>query len=155
MSKTKVPQAQPAHVQNNVYSFYWYVLPPALLAVLSAIFYAPSLHYSFQFDDIANITKYFNIRNNSFGSLFFTGTRWISYWLNSFYYKMSKFDPFVYRTGNVLFHTTTSIIIFFFVFLVLSNRKTQSFFKKKRASSRLQRRSCFCCIRCRPKRYRM
>lgn len=112
------------------FSWPWYIFPPVVLATLSALFYYPSLHYNFQFDDIANITKYFDIRNNNFGGLFFSGTRWISYWLNSVYYKISKFDPFLYRCGNVLFHTTTGLLIFFFVFLVLSRLKKESFFKK-------------------------
>jgi tetratricopeptide (TPR) repeat protein len=45
------------------------------------------------------------------------------------YYKISKFEPFPYRLGNVLFHTTTGVLIFFFVFLVLSRLKRESFFK--------------------------
>lgn len=112
------------------YTWHWYGIPSFCLMALSWVFYHPSLHYNFQFDDIANITKYFYVRNNSFSALFFTGTRWISYWLNSLYYKINKFDPFLYRVGNVTFHTITSVLVFLFLFSVLSRRTQEDFFKK-------------------------
>src|SRR5437867_11803794 len=76
----------------------WYLISPILLCAITALFYYPSLHYSFQFDDIANITKHFNIRHHSFWSLFFHSSRWISYWLNAIHYQIGKFDPFSYRS---------------------------------------------------------
>jgi len=111
-----------------------YIIPPTILATLAAIVYSPSLHYAFQFDDVANITKYFDIRANNFSALFFTGTRWISYWLNAFYYSISKFDPFMYRLGNVTFHTITGILLFFFFRYALSKLKKESFFKQNSLS---------------------
>ena len=55
--------------------------------------------YNFQFDDLANITKFFDIRHYHFSRLFFSTTRWISYWLNSLHYSWGKFNPFTYRLG--------------------------------------------------------
>jgi tetratricopeptide (TPR) repeat protein len=114
-------------VQN---SWFYKILPPSILAALTWLFYWPSLNYEFQFDDIANITKHFNIRSNTLASLQFTGTRWISYWLNAIHYSINKFDPYSYRVGNVLLHTVNGLLIFFILFMALEKLKTESFFKK-------------------------
>ena len=109
----------------------WYMLlPAAALPAITALVYWPSLHYAFQFDDIANIQKHFNIRHYNFSGLFFTGSRWISYWLNSIHYKIGKFDPFSYRVGNVLIHSLNGMLIFFVTFTALSHLKKSSFFKE-------------------------
>ncbi len=107
-----------------------YFLPPTLLSIITAISYYPSLHYDFQFDDIANITKHFSIRHYSFSRLFFSGTRWISYWLNSLHYKIGKFDPFSYRVGNILIHLTNGLLVFLVLYFALSRLKKSNFFKQ-------------------------
>lgn len=107
-----------------------YIIPPCILSVLTALFYYPSLHYSFQFDDIANITKHFDIRHNTFKALFFTGTRWISYWLNAIHYSIGGFDPFSYRVGNVAIHTTNGILLFFVLLAMLRHVKKGTFFQR-------------------------
>ena len=110
----------------------WYMLlPAAALSAITALVYWPSLHYAFQFDDIANIQKHFNIRHYNFSGLFFTGSRWISYWLNSIHYKIGKFDPFSYRVGNVLIHSLNGLLIFFVTYTALSHLRKNSFFKEK------------------------
>ncbi len=106
-----------------------WVIPPIVLSLITLIVYYPSLHYPFQFDDTPNITKFFNIRHLNFSSLFFSGPRWISYWLNTINYKIAGFDPFLYRLINVIFHLFTGILIFYFIFLVLKNLKNENFFK--------------------------
>jgi len=112
-------------------SLFWLTLLPATaLSAITAIVYWPSLHYNFQFDDIANIQKHFNIRHYSFSGLFFTGSRWISYWLNSVHYKIGKFDPFSYRVGNVLIHSFNGLLIFFVTFTALRHLKKSGFFKE-------------------------
>lgn len=110
-------------------SWLYYIIPPSILAAITAIVYYPSLHYEFQFDDIANITKHFNIRHSTLSSLKFTGTRWISYWLNSIYYSIGKFDPYAYRVGNVIIHSINGILIFLILFTALSQLKKENFFK--------------------------
>lgn len=111
-------------------SWLYNIIPPAALAFITACVYYPSLNYEFQFDDIANISKHFNIRHNTFSSLWFTGTRWISYWLNAIHYSIGKFDPFSYRVGNVMIHTVNGILIFFVVKTALEQLKKSSFYKE-------------------------
>lgn len=115
--------------QTHKQSLLSWIVPPALLSLITAGIYTPSLHYEFQFDDIANIAKHFDIRHNSITNLFFSGTRWISYWLNSIYYSIGKFDPFAYRLGNVTIHTINGIVLFFILYSALSNLKKTTFFK--------------------------
>lgn len=116
--------------KTDRYSWLHWIIPPTLLAALTALVYSRSLHYEFQFDDIANITKHFDIRHNTFSMLWFSGTRWISYWLNSIHYSIGKFDPFSYRVGNVLIHTANGILVFFLLLTALSYLKKEGFFKK-------------------------
>lgn len=111
-------------------SFWQLVLPPIILALITVFIYYPSLHFAFQFDDLPNITKHFNIRHNTFWDLFFSGSRWISYWINAIHYSIGKFDPFSYRVGNVIIHVTNGTLLFFLVYILLSKRNDQSFFSR-------------------------
>lgn len=106
-----------------------YLLPPAILGVITSVIYYPSLHYDFQFDDIANITKHFDIRHNTFSKLFFSGTRWISYWINAIHYSIGRFDPYSYRVFNVALHIAIASLIYFLLSTLLSNLKKESLFK--------------------------
>ncbi len=106
-----------------------WIIPPAILSLITFSVYYPSLHYPFQFDDTPNITKFFNIRHLNFSSLFFSGPRWISYWLNTVNYKIAGFNPYLYRLLNVIFHLLTGILVFYFIFLILKNLKKENFFK--------------------------
>lgn len=106
------------------------IIPATILAFITGLVYYPSLSYDFQFDDIANITKHFDIRHYSFSQLFFSGTRWMSYWINSLHYQYGKFDPFSYRVGNVLIHTANGLLIFFILLMILQHLPHKSFFKR-------------------------
>lgn len=106
------------------------LIPPCALSLLTMLTYWPSLHYSFQFDDIANIQKNFFIRHHSLWSLWFSGSRWISYWLNAVHYSINKFDPFSYRLGNLLIHTTNGVLVFCVILFALLHSKGKPFFKK-------------------------
>lgn len=106
------------------------IIPPALLAIITSLVYYPSLNYEFQFDDIANITKHYEIRHDHLMKLFFSGTRWISYWINSLYYKFIKFEPFYYRVGNLLIHIANGMLAFFILLLILERLPKKSFFKR-------------------------
>ncbi len=103
------------------------LIPLLVLPALTFLFYYPSLNYSFQFDDLANITKFFDIRHYHFSRLFFSTTRWISYWLNSVHYSWGKFNPFTYRLGNVIIHSLTGVLIYYFLMLALPRIKNQKF----------------------------
>lgn len=103
----------------------------ALVAIIATIAtYWRSLPYEFQFDDLASITKHFNIRHYRLSTLFFSGTRWISYWLNSIYYHYGKFDPWIYRLGNLIIHSLNGLLLFFLFAYGLWAQKKDSFFKK-------------------------
>lgn len=120
-------KTEPTNVSN---SFWHIILAPVFLILATITTYYSSLHYAFQFDDVANITKHFNIRHYSLSQLFFSGTRWISYWLNAVHYHIGKFDPFSYRVGNVIIHTTSGLLIFFILFISLSKLRKNTFFKQ-------------------------
>ncbi len=118
-------------MKSQTTSLWWHhILPISLLSIITIIFYYPSLHYEFQFDDLANITKHFQIRHYSFYELFFSGTRWISYWLNSIHYKIGAFDPFSYRVGNICIHIFNGLLVFFIISKLLSLVRDNSFFKQ-------------------------
>lgn len=114
-------------------SFDWktYGLAPAILAIVTAIVYYPSMHYNFQFDDIANIKKFFAARNLSFSNWVFNGTRWISFWLNTINYKLGKHNPFYYRSFNICFHIITGLLLFFVTLTALSRLKKDNYFGKR------------------------
>lgn len=111
-----------------------WLIPPICLSVISFLFYRPSLHYNFQFDDIANISKFYSIRHHTFSTIFLTGTRWISYWLNSINYSIAKFDPYIYRAGNLTLHVITGVLVFFLLLTALSTIKKKSFFFEHKSS---------------------
>lgn len=89
-----------------------YVLAPLVLILTTVLTYYPSLTYDFQFDDVANIKKFFAARTHTFWMWAFKSSRWISYWLNCVNYQLGKHDPFYYRTFNISFHIATGILLF-------------------------------------------
>lgn len=103
-------------------------LPPVILSLLTYLFYRPSLSYDFQFDDLANISKHFEIRNKTFTDLFFKSSRWIMYWMNTIYFKYVQLNPWLYRTMNVVFHITTGILVYCIVIKLLQRLKKESIF---------------------------
>jgi protein O-mannosyl-transferase len=109
---------------------HWYLISPILLCIITALVYYPSLHYSFQFDDIANIQKHFKIRHYNIHDLFFISSRWISYWLNAIHFSIGRFDPFSYRVGNVIIHTLNGFLIFLVIYFCLSRLKKETFFAR-------------------------
>lgn len=115
---------------TNTVPLLYRLLPPSILALITTLTYYPSLHYDFQFDDIANIQKHFYIRHHQFRNLFFSGSRWISYWLNSIHYSIGKFDPFSFRVGNLIIHSINGILLFFIILYALLHSKGNQFFKQ-------------------------
>lgn len=110
----------------------WYWMLPIILVAITIFLYYPSLSYAFEFDDLANIEKLFAVRHTTFKSIFMQNSRWISYWLNALYYswlpQSAKFDPFIYRLGNVVFHCLTGVLVFFMIKLASVHATKQRFF---------------------------
>lgn len=86
------------------------------LIAMTVYFYWPSLSYPFEFDDLANIVKHFSVRHQTLRDLFFANSRWLSYWLNTVYYSLlpegHKFEPYVYRLGNLIIHCWAGAAVF-------------------------------------------
>lgn len=99
---------------------------PIILGMITELFYWPSRNYPFEFDDIPNILKFYKIRSANFTELFFSGPRWISYWLNTILYQFSGFEPNLYRQLNIIFHIISGMLIFSLVYKLLNllNQKT-------------------------------
>ncbi len=108
-----------------------YIVAPLVLILATVLTYYPSLTYDFQFDDVANIKKFFAARTHTFWMWAFKSSRWISYWLNCINYKLGKHDPFYYRAFNISFHTTTGILLFFVTFIALSRLRNKSYFQQR------------------------
>lgn len=114
--------------------WYYYLVPPIVLSFLTLIFYWPSRNYEFQFDDIANIIKHYNIRHHTFWDLFFSSSRWLSFWINSLHYHIGKFSPMTYRLGNIAQHVLIGLMIYYFLLIALKNLKKNSLFKQHACS---------------------
>ena len=124
-----IPKEVPIEQESTLAHLLQWVIAPLILAITGFLFYRSSLHYAFQFDDIANITKFYNIRHATFQSLFFGHSRWVSSWLNAANYRMGAADPFApyyFRLTNIGIHIITSLMIFFVFFLLLRNLKQNS-----------------------------
>jgi len=107
----------------------WYkLIPPALLSILTFLFYLPSLHYPFQFDDIANISKRFAIRFDNPFARWWTNPRWFGDWLNTINYHIGRFDPFYYRMFNLVIHIAAGIVLFYLLLDLCRALKNKPFF---------------------------
>jgi tetratricopeptide (TPR) repeat protein len=95
---------------------WWFsLMPPFLLTLITTLFYLPSLYYPFQFDDLANISKKFSIRFDNPLARCFTNSRWISDWLNCLNYKLCHVNPVYYRIFNLAIHILMGLLIFYLV----------------------------------------
>ncbi len=101
-----------------------------LLSVATFIFYYPSLHYGFVFDDLPTITEYFHVRVFDPIGQFFSNSRWISRLLNQWTYKHWQTDPFGYRIINLMIFIATGLMIFFILVKAFSMLKKNNFLNK-------------------------
>ncbi|MCF7899645.1 hypothetical protein K9L05_03290, partial [Candidatus Babeliales bacterium] len=106
------------------------LIPASILAILTTLFYFPSLRYPFQFDDIANITKKFVIRMDNPLQRWTTHSRWMSDYLNNLNYKIGLFDPFYYRSFNLIIHILSGLILFFLILDLCKFLKKDNFLYK-------------------------
>ncbi|OGB84054.1 hypothetical protein A3F66_06055 [candidate division TM6 bacterium RIFCSPHIGHO2_12_FULL_32_22] len=116
-------------INLNTTFIYKKIIAPLSLIITTFVIYFPSLKYPFQFDDSANIIKFYNIRHLTFSELFFSSSRWVIFWLNTLNYKLAQFDPFVYRFFNLCFHLIAGLLIYFLLSSLLSKFKNK-FFEK-------------------------
>jgi protein O-mannosyl-transferase len=116
--------------RNNSYITLVPYIAPLCLALITFATYLPSLYYAFQFDDEPNILSFYHIRHKTFSDLFFSSTRWISYWINTIHYKIGHFNPFVYRLTNVIFHCFSGILVYFLLITLFKRQKTHLQLKK-------------------------
>ncbi|MBU4269360.1 tetratricopeptide repeat protein [Candidatus Dependentiae bacterium] len=114
---------------KNLFNFIQKHISAAILTITTFLFYYPSLKYPFQFDDLANITKKFAIRNDNPLTRFFC-SRWIVDWLNRINYEMDRFNPFYYRLFNLFIHITAGILLFYLLLTLLNKLEKTSFFYK-------------------------
>lgn len=110
---------------------WWHkIVPPVLLSGITAAFYYPSLKYPFQFDDLANITKKFNIRFYDALSNWWTNRRWMGEWLNRMNFELGRFEPYYYRLTNLVVHILTGLFVFFLILEGCSRLKKNSFLSR-------------------------
>jgi protein O-mannosyl-transferase len=110
--------------------FWQLLLPPSLLSLLTYVFYYPSLKYPFQFDDLANITKKFDIRSFNIRDELFRTPRWLGETLNKINFKFGQFDPWYYRSVNLLIHMLSGLLLYFLVYIICSRQKTNKLLSK-------------------------
>jgi protein O-mannosyl-transferase len=124
-------QAQ-SNLQNTTVSqglpWWYYLIPPSLLTILTWLLYYPSLNYPFQFDDIANISKKYAIRFDDPLMRCWNNPRWLGDWLNTWNYQFGLFDPFYYRFFNVFIHLCAGLVLFWLVFELCRSLKDKLFF---------------------------
>ncbi|MBD3273057.1 tetratricopeptide repeat protein [Candidatus Dependentiae bacterium] len=119
--------------KKNIFTFlekYQNILPPFILTIITTLFYWPSLNYPFQFDDLANITKKFAIRNDNPLTRIFTNARWMADWLNRINYQMGRFNPFYYRLFNLIIHITAGVLLFYLILTLLKKLDKDNFLFK-------------------------
>jgi tetratricopeptide (TPR) repeat protein len=119
--------------QSKFLDWLQYIAVPSFIALLTLVFYHPSLSYPFQFDDLANITKKFDIRFFDPFKQILCNSRWLGEWLNKLNYQIGGFNPWYYRACNVSIHILTGIFVFLFIYAIC----------KKMHSSTILRRHAF------------
>jgi len=111
-------------------SFLYWLLPPTLLSMITTAFYYPSLHYPFQFDDLANISKKFSIRFSDPLSTWWHNRRWMGEWLNRLNFEWGRFDPFYYRLTNLVVHIIAGVLVFYLILEGCRHLKKGRFLEK-------------------------
>ena len=108
-------------------SLLYLLVPLGLLVGLTVAYYAPSFSYPFQFDDIANISKNFEIRQLSMPTHFVAGPRWMGYWFDNVTFQIARFDPFYYRVIGLLIHLLAGCSLFFLIYMLCRGLKRNAF----------------------------
>lgn len=128
LSRPTKAKAQP--IEQKHIPFWQKLIPPTIISMLTTTFYYKSLSYPFQFDDLANITKKFNIRYANPLKKWWTNRRWMGEWLNRMNFDLGRFDPFYYRLTNLVIHIITGVFVFLIILEGCSKLKKRPFFQK-------------------------
>lgn len=135
--KTKNQPTSNSHIQqqlceniNTSLWKYYLIACPFILGCCTLFFYWPSRYYEFQFDDVINIVRNYDLRHHSFGALFFSCSRWLVFWINAIHYQLNKYNPITYRLTNIVQHILIGCMLFYFLMFALNNLKKKSFFKE-------------------------
>jgi len=107
---------------------------PIVLGLLTFIVYFPTRNYPFHFDDLANITKNFNIRTFNVWKKMLSSQRWFGEWLNALIFKINGFNPLYYRIANMIMHTLGGILVFYLVSRLLERLPKSSFLSVQRTA---------------------
>lgn len=99
----------------------------SVLVLLTIVVYYQSLFYGFIFDDYPNIVNSVSIRNDTLSNLFFAHSRWVVFWLNTLYYKIVGFEPFLYRVGNLIIHIANGLLLFTLLSTLLPRSQRDTF----------------------------
>ena len=121
-----VPPNNSKQANSNI-SFWEKIIPPAILTIITTLFYYPSLWYPFQFDDLANISKKFSIRFDNPLSRWYKSPRWMGDYLNRINYEMTGFNPISYRIFNLAIHILAGIILFYLIINLCKFLEKKSF----------------------------
>lgn len=119
--------------EQTRYRWWQLLIPPSLLTLLTIVFYYPSLGYPFQFDDLANITKKFDIRVMQ-SNLWLTTSRWVGEVINRLNYQLGKFDPWYYRSVNLGIHIIGGLLVFGLFYALCRKTRKESFLNQNALS---------------------
>jgi tetratricopeptide (TPR) repeat protein len=122
---TGIPNQENYLIKNRVLRM---LLPSSILMFLTGLIYYPSLHYPFQFDDIANISKRFGIRFDNPLARWWDSSRWFGDWLNTINFRIGRFDPFTYRLLNVCIHFLSGLLVFALIYRLCRLAEKRPFF---------------------------
>ena len=107
----------------------------AIIAITTVI-YGFIIKAPFQFDDIANITKNFNIRHTDAWGSIMRQTRWFGELTNKLNFQIGAFEPLYYRLFNLLSHMLAGLSGFGLLYLLCSwSKNTTSAFIRTNAFS--------------------
>jgi len=100
---------------------------PFSLSLVTFMLYLPTLSYPFQFDDLANITKNFDLRSFNVFRRIFTSRRWFGEWINSLIFHYDGFNTTLYRLCNVATHILGGALVFYFILFLCKRMQKTSF----------------------------
>ncbi|MCK4499640.1 hypothetical protein KAU11_04040, partial [Candidatus Babeliales bacterium] len=101
-----------------------------LVALATLMAYAPTMNFGFMFDDAPTIVDNFYLKLQSYGSLFFAHSRWVSMIMNAFTYHTWGLRPYAFRVFNLGMHIFNAFLLFIIFKTLLAGLKRSSFAKK-------------------------
>lgn len=93
------------------HSIAWWIALAFVTAILTTIIYWATLNYPFQFDDLSNISRNFNLRNTAWSWHMLSRSRWLIELVNRLNFALSQNNPWGYRLFNLLVHLSNGGLI--------------------------------------------